>query len=97
MIAQVSIISPHQTQSMTRAYLIAYLATADCYPEVVQDISQVAQTWRNEINGLTTFVPYEDSISLRTYCRIFYELKVDPPKEHGYDSDYAVFSTFMDK
>ena len=80
---------------MTRTYLFAYLRTVDCYAD--NDVPELSQTWQNEINGLTTFVPYEDSISLRTYCRIFFELKVDPPKENGYDSDYAVYTSFMDK
>ena len=80
---------------MTRAYLIAYLATVDCYS--YDDASEVPQFWRNDVNGLTTFIPNGDSISLKTYCRIFYELKVDPPKEHGYDSDYAIYTSFMDK
>ena len=81
---------------MTRACLIGYLATVHCYPEDDKVVLQASQTWRNDINGLTTFVPSEDPLSLRTYCRIFYELQVDPPKEHGYDSDYAVYISFMD-
>jgi hypothetical protein len=80
---------------MIRSYLIAYLRTVDCYPVEDNYVPGITQLWRNDINGLTTFVPNQDSLSLRTYCRIFYELKVDPPKEHGYDSDYAVFSSFM--
>jgi len=81
---------------MTRLYLIAYLATVECNPYNDKNLSESSQTWKNSINGLTTLVPYEDFLSLRTYCRIFYELKVDPPKEHGYDSDYSVFSSFLD-
>lgn len=82
---------------MTRAYLIAYLITAECYPDEKKGVQEASQMWRNDINGLTTLVPYQGFLTLRTYCRIFYELKVDPPKEHGFDSDYAVFSCFMDK
>jgi hypothetical protein len=79
---------------MTRSFLIAYLITVDCSADD-RNVPGVSQGWRNDINGLTTFVPYEDPLSLSTYCRIFYELKIDPPKEHGYDSDYAGFSSFM--
>jgi hypothetical protein len=82
-------------QPMTRAYLIAYLATVDCYPANGKDVPEVSQILRNHVNGLTAFVPCQESLSLITYCRIFYELKVDPPIEYGYDSDYAVFSSFM--
>jgi hypothetical protein len=81
---------------MTRGYMTGYLRTADCHPEDSNDVPGDSPIWRNAINGLSTFIPFEESLSLRTYCRIFYELKVDPPKEHGYDSDYAVFTSFMD-
>jgi hypothetical protein len=80
---------------MTRGYLIRYLISVDCYPDDDSEVRGVSQIWRNDINGSTTFVLYEESLSLRTYCRIFYELKVDPPREHGYDSDYAVFISFI--
>ncbi len=83
-------------KTMTRNYLITYLATVECYPDNTGNVSTVSQLWRNDINGLTTFVPFDDPICLRTYCRIFYELRVPPPNEHGFDSDYAVFSSFMD-
>jgi len=79
---------------MTRDYLLAYLATVDCFLE--NKVRENLQTLRNDVNGLTTFFPNEDPLTLRTYCRIFHELKVDPPKEHGFDSDYAVFTSFLD-
>lgn len=81
---------------MTREYLLAYLNSVDCYPDSGDNTSQ-PQLWRNSINGLTTYIPYEQSVSLSIYCKIFYELKVDAPLENGYDSDYAVFSSFIDK
>jgi len=79
---------------MTRDYLLAYLATVDCSLE--NEVRENLQPLRNDVNGLTTFFPNEDPLTLRTYCRIFHELKVDPPKEHGFDSDYAVFTSFLD-
>jgi hypothetical protein len=81
---------------MTREFLLAYLNNiVDCYPDGKK--GSQGQLYRNSINGLETFIPNDDLLRLSCYCRIFYELKVDPPKENGYDSDYAVYSSFMDK
>lgn len=80
---------------MNRGYLINHLINHECYPDDAYDFPGIAQLWRNGINGEMCFVPYEDELFLMTYCHIFYELKVDPPLENGYDSDYAVYISFV--
>ena len=81
---------------MTRGYLTTYLTTQDCAPVPEFDFPGIGQMWKNEISGDVCFVPYEDDLALTTYCHIFYELKVDPPQDRGYDSDYAVYTSFRD-
>lgn len=81
---------------MTRGYCINHLINMECYPEDDYDVPGVAQLWRNALNGETCFVPYEEELVLTTYCHIFYELKVDPPFEMGYDSEYAVYTSFRE-
>lgn len=79
---------------MNRGYLTNHLINNDCYPDEDYDVPGVGQLWHNAINGQMCYVPYVDELSVTSYCQIFYELKVDPPLEHGYDSDYAVFTSF---
>lgn len=81
---------------MTRGYLINHLINNECYPDELCDVPDVSQLWHNGINGEMCYVPYADELALTTYCHIFYELKVDPPTEHGYDSDYAVYASFRE-
>jgi hypothetical protein len=80
---------------MTRYELVEHLYSQDCEPDADND-SEVAELWRNLINGEVCYVPYEDVLALTTYCHIFYELKIDPPLENGYDSDYAVYVSFRE-
>lgn len=79
---------------MTRDFCVYYLTTQECYPDDTCDVEGVGQLWRHGTNGHVCFVPYDEELVLGTYCHIFYELKVDPPQENGYDSDYAVYSSF---
>lgn len=80
---------------MEREFLLLYLGSVDCSDGGIN--ATHGQLYRNDLNGLETYIPDECVLKLRTYCRIFYELKVDPPKENGYDSDYAIYISFMDK
>lgn len=79
---------------MNRGYLINYLIENDCYPDEEYDVPEVSQLWHNAINGHMCYIPYEEDLAVTTYCIVFFELKVEPPREHGYDSDYAVFISF---
>jgi hypothetical protein len=81
---------------MTRGYLVNHLINYECYPDEDCDVPGVGQLWHNALNREACFVPYEDELALTTYCHIIYELKVDPPLECGYDSDYAVYISFRD-
>lgn len=76
---------------MTRDHLIIHLIEKDCFPDGECD-SEVAQIWLNGNNNQMCYVPYEDELSLTTYCHIFYELKIDPPLE--YEDDYYVYTSF---
>lgn len=80
---------------MTREYLLAYLDSVDCIPDGNDD--SPVQLYRNAINGRQTLIPKSQYLTLSMYCRVFRELMIEPPKEHGFDSDYAVFSSFIDK
>lgn len=82
---------------MNRGYLTNHLMNNECSPIEELDVEDVSQMWKNNINGEMCYIPYEDELALTTYCHIFYELKVDPPTEYGYDSDYAIYTSFREK
>lgn len=61
---------------MNRGYFINHLIDEGCYPDEFCE-SDVSQLWHNSINGQICYVPYEEELSLTTYCHIIYELKID--------------------
>lgn len=76
---------------MVRGYLINHLQEQGCYPEDEHNNSDVAELWVNCITGDICYVPHEKELSLMTYCHIIFELKIDPPLENGYESDFHVY------
>lgn len=75
---------------MTRQYLIDYLDSEGCCP--VEGSETIAgELWRNCINGEFCNVPFDDPLEMTTYCHILYELKVAPPVDADYDSNYYVY------
>jgi len=81
---------------MMREYIVNHLINEGCFPVDEFDVPGVAQLWRNSIGGHECYVPYVDELTVPTYCQIFYELHINPPLEEGYDSDYAVYSSFRE-
>ena len=81
---------------MTRDYCIHHLINCDCFHVYEWDVHEVGEWWQHAINGQGCFVPLNEELALMTYCHIFYELRIDPPLVDGYDSDYAVYSSFRD-
>lgn len=73
---------------MNRGEFIVHLTNQECYPDEECD-SEVSQLWHNAINGEVCYVPYEDDLSVTTWCHIVYELKIDPPLDH--DAYYHVY------
>lgn len=82
---------------MLRTELILHLTNSDCHPLDEYDVPDVSQCWRNAINGHEAYVPYEDELELHTWGLVIQELCIDPPLHSGYDSDYAVFSSFQEE
>lgn len=78
---------------IARSYLTAYITQEDCYPDENCD-SEVSQLWINALNGEVCYIPYEEELSVTTYCHILYELKVNPQQE--FDSFYHVYSSFRE-
>lgn len=73
---------------MTRNEFIAHLIDNDCFPDETFE-SEDGQMWVNDINHEMCFVPYDETLSIITWCHVVFELRIDPPLQ--YDADYHVY------
>ncbi len=80
---------------MERTYLIKHLEEQGCYTNG-EAIENVGEIWYNCINGELCNIPFAEHLEVPTYCHVIYQLRIDPPRENGYDSDYDVYVGFKE-